>query len=606
MLRRWLSFPWIIPLGLALLVGGAKLALIHDHASDQPYLDQWSGEGGAVFQWRVNGHFSFSHYFFPHGEHTPALTRIITVGTTLFNSGQWDPRLAMVASVVAMVLAAMLLWQVVSGTVPGRWRLPAALGGALFLAAPANYENFLWGFQTQFIFLLLFGLTHLVGTLREEKIGASWWLAQIAGLLGLFSIAAGLLSAAVLAGIAALRLISNRRSSWAWATFAINLVLLALGAWLLFRAFFAAERTTGLSGAFFAALGPLLAWPLPSGWLALLTQLPAVAWLLGNRLRADTRERRWLLGLVLWTWALAAAFAYGRGASGGDIAVRYQDPLAVGVAVNLILAAVLLARTRSPLVRWVGAGWALALLAGFLYANRPGMLSGNLSWMRDYYERQGRALTAYLATNDVAELKKDELVHASLPHFEQARGVLADPLVRQSLPPSLVRSVPLSADPVRSTPAARFVLAPEPSPNSAGLLTLTGQGSGARFVSQPVTDDSFPVWRLRVAGRVGPGGAGLALERDDGARIALLGEEFDTGGAWKTVHFPRGRGPVRLVVTVPPGQTLRLTEPVELGWLSWLLPKLTGLGRWMLAFGGLLLVAAAFAPAQPASAERRD
>lgn len=119
---------------------------------------------------------------------------------------------------------------------------------------PSSSENFLWGFQTQFVFLIMFGLAHLLGTLREERLGASWWLAQIAGLLVLFSIASGLFSAGVLAGIAGLRLWRAPRSRWAWCTLAVNLILIGVGVWLLNRAFFATERTTGISLSFARAL----------------------------------------------------------------------------------------------------------------------------------------------------------------------------------------------------------------------------------------------------------------------------------------------------------------------------------------------------------------
>lgn len=607
MLRSLFTSPWLIPLGLALFVGGAKLALVHHFASDQPFNDQWSAEGGGVFRWRLGGSFSFTHYFFPQGEHTPALTRITTVGTALLNAEQWDSRATMLVSIGAQVLSALLLWQVIGLAGLGRTgRMAAAAGVALLLAMPANYENFLWGFQTQFLFLILFGLAHVLGTLRAEQLGASWWLAQVCGLLGLFSIASGVLSSAVLVAAAGWRLRRDRRSAWAWATLGVNLVWVAVGGWLLLRAFFAVERTTGLSGAFFAALGHLLAWPLPGPWFVILTQLPALVWLARDRLRGATPATRVLGGLVLWCWALAAAFAYGRGTGAGEIAVRYQDHLTIGLAVNLILALVLL--REAPAWRWrlwLGL-WFGVLAAALAWANRPGLLRGNLGWHRDYFARQEVVLRDFLGTNDPAVLARDPEVRTYFPHFDQARDVLTDPLFRLALPSSLAPALAVSPDPARSLPGLAFRPTDPRQPNQAGVLALSGRAGAQRFVSLAVSDDFRPVWRLRVQGTVGVGAGELYLERADGTRIPPLGGDFATGGRWKTVNFLRGEGPVRLVAAVPPGVELKVTEPVELGWLTWLLPRITGLWAWAMAAGAGLLIGSAIAPAQRESGAAAD
>ncbi len=575
MLRRLLSPALLIPLGLALFVGGAKLGLIHFWSSDQPFSDQWSAEGGAAFRWRLGGAWEFGHYFFPHGEHTPAITRVIATGCSLVNADQWDSRLEMLVSVGAHMLSALLIWQFISIVLCGAWRVGAAAMAALMLAMPSSFENFLWGFQTQFVFLLMFGLTHLLGTLREERLGASWWLAQVAGLFVLFSIASGLFSAAVLAGLAALRLMRVPRSRWAWCTLVVNLLLVGVGVWLLNRAFFATERTTGISLSFVSALGHLLAWPLPGPWLAVLTQAPVIAGLWCTRGRWLDLPERLLIGVALWPLALAAAFAYGRGTGAGEIAVRYMDPLSVGLITNVVVLAFLLRRSgRGKKALALGAAWLLVVATALVRENEPTKLTGNFEGQLDFYRRQRAVVTAYLAHNDPRELERDPLVRQFFPHFDQTRDLLADPLTRLALPASLAAPLALQRDPTRSTPGAWFKVTPD-TENNARILTLRGGARGATFVSQPITDDLRPVWRLRVSGKIGPDAGEIALLDAAGREHPPLDAAFDATGTWKTVNLLRGGGGVRLVARVPAGQELRLTEPLELGRVSWLAPKLT-------------------------------
>ncbi len=576
---------------MALFVGGAKLGLIHHWASDQPFFDQWSAEGGAVFRWRLGGAWEFAHYFFPHGEHTPALTRVIATGCAVVNADQWDSRLQMLVSVGAHMLSAVLVWQLIVQVLRGAWRFAAGGVAALLLAMPAASENFLWGFQTQFVFLILFGLAHLLGTMREERIGASWWLAQICGFLVLFSIASGLLSAVALAGMATLRLWREPRSRWAWGTLLANLFLTACGVWLLHRAYFAADRTTGLSLHFFRSWGHLAAWPLPGPWLALLTQAPALVLLWRSRASWDAPARRPVAGLALWTLALAAAFAYGRGTEAGGIAVRYKDPLIVGLIANSLALAVLLA--TKPCRAWwsaAGAGWVAVIAVALATENAPAKLRSDLEGQAEFFQHQQAVIATYLQRNDPAELERDPRVLQYLPHLDQTRGVLADPLTRISLPASLAAPLAVQRDATRSSPGAAFRIVAG-MPNNARVLTLRGGSSGATFVSKPIDDERYPIWRLRVSGQTGVGAGELALLDANDATILPLSGLVDAAGRWKTIHFARGTGSVRLFVRAAPGAELTITEPIELAWLSWLLPKFTMLWPGLLAAGVLLFVA---------------
>ncbi|HLP25546.1 MAG TPA: hypothetical protein VK477_07705, partial [Acidobacteriota bacterium] len=538
------------PLGAALVVTGAKLGLIAAFGSDQPFADQWAAEGAGVIRSSQMGLWQFQHFFAPHGEHTPTIMRIVTAGTTMLNSGQWDSRAEMFVSVGALALAVLLMGQIVASALPERWRVLAMVGVALLFAMPCNKENYLWGFQTPFVSLITFGLAHLCGTLRAERIDFSWCIAQVAGCVAIFTVASGMLSAFVLAGYAGLRLWREPRSGIGWATLAANLVLAGLGIWVLTQAFFAFGSAKGL-GAFVSAMGYLLAWPFERPWLAFVLQAPAFVFIWRQRSNWSERPARMLIGLVIWSWLLAAAFAWGRGVGPGQIAGRYLDHLTVALAANFVVLLVTFVQSRGLGLKIFAVFWMGGLALGVYEVNEPGRLRGALEAHRNFFARQTAVVSDFLVTNDPAVLERDPGVRNYLPHLEQTKALLMDPVMRTALPGSLAETVSIQI--YRQSPALdpRFRSANFSRESRAREHILPGGTTGAVYLSRPIADDLLPVWRFRVSGRVGPGAARLVVKDAGGQDTAPLDPAFDASDRWKTIHLLRPSGPVRLEIRVP-------------------------------------------------------
>ncbi|MBI3885830.1 MAG: hypothetical protein HY302_08915 [Opitutae bacterium] len=594
MLRRLLSPVFLLPLGLALFVGGAKLALLHFYSSDLPFSDQWAAEGNAVVRWILGAQMQWSFFFFPHGEHTPALTRIVDLGLFWLNGDQWDSRVEMLASVALHVLGVLVLWQFVCVALARRWRPAGAALAAVLFSLPSNYENFLWGFQTQFLFLLLFGAAHVWGTLREERVGASWLLAQLAGVCGLFSIASGWVSAVALGAVACWRLRENPRHRWAWATLVVNLALSLAGWSLLHRAFYTPGHAASFPWQFLEALGHLLSWPLPGPFGALFLQLPALVFGWTCRRRLGEPPVRLLAGLILWSWLLAAAFAYGRGSTPSEIAVRYFDPLTVGLMANGLALGWLLGRRldrlRSVQIA-VGLVWLIVLGAGLRTQNKPDDLDHNLARQREFYQRERQVLLAFLASGHPAALETDREVRQFFPHFRDTIDVLSDPLTRTALPPSICLPLPVQRDAARSSPAGITWTQALATPTGRRALQIAGGRNGAVLVSFPLVGVSRPVLQFQLLGRLGPGEGEVYLEDAAGARRYPAEATVDSAGRWKTINLLGGEGPLRLVAKAAAGTQLALTEPVEVGWLSWLAPKVASGWAWLLGAGTVCLLA---------------
>lgn len=579
--------------GLFLVVAGAKLGLIANYGSDVPFYDQWSAEGDTVIRWFSGASLELRFLFFPHGEHTPALTRITALGLFVLNSHHWDCRVEMLASVGLFAGFGLIAWQVIRDVLPRAWWWPVLLLSAVLFSMPSNHENFLWGFQTQFIYLLFFGLAHLWCTLREERVGRSWWIGQLAGICGLFSIASGWMSAVVLVIVATWRLFGGVNRRWALTTLGVNLGLAALGLWLLSHALNPGESKPDLLLNFIKSLGFFLGWPLYGWWPVFVLQAPAIWFLWASRNRWHEPAVRLLVSWIGWAWLLAAAFAYGRGSASGAVAVRYFDPLTTGLVANGVALAWLLA-SRSTHARWTKLGlagaWLGALSFGVYQENRPAKVAADLEWGRYFHGEQRAVLDSFFVGNDPATLEANPTVRPFFPHMRFTLDVLRDPLARQGLAPSISPPLVLQIDPARSRGAVVARRAAPGSPYGARVFSVEGGPSGAELVTLPVTASGDALWRLKFRGRLQPGVTEIYLQDETGRRFENLSPAAASGEHWRWINLAAdGRG-LRLIARVPAGDRLEISEPIELGRLSWWAPKIAA--QWKLFIGAGLMAMA--------------
>src|SRR2546421_453467 len=98
------------------------------------------------------GRFAFCHwcetgadpFFWPHGEHRPALTRFITRGLIVANGGQWDCYVEIVANLLIYAALLAVAWRVALQVIKAKWLGVAAFFMVVVFAAPCAYENLLW------------------------------------------------------------------------------------------------------------------------------------------------------------------------------------------------------------------------------------------------------------------------------------------------------------------------------------------------------------------------------------------------------------------------------------------------------------------------------
>lgn len=483
MIRRLLSAGWLLPFGGLLFVLGAKLALIDTMGSDVPLADQWTAEGSTLFQVKLHrGHVPWEHFFFPNSEHRPATTRFLAYALFQADGGQWDCRVQAVTNLGFQAATFLLLWFAAGAFVSGGPLAAVRALTVILCSLPANHENFTWGFQSQFLLCILGGLVHIVGTVRSTRPDGRWLLAQLAGLVGVLSLASGLLSAAALVGLAVVERVRGRRDNWWWATLLANAAQLAWGFWFMARV----PEATGHAGsvvAFLKAFAVLLAWPVYGGIWGTLIQLPLLAGVIyAWRQPAGSGPAARFLGLSIWFFLLLAALAYGRGGGTMQVAVRYFDMLVIGCWLNGVAVFWLWqAGESSPRLRMLSAVLALALLAalgGFAYWNRPAGIRATVADMQNIRQLRDGAVRDFLATNDPAVFQRYDWMGSRFPHLPYTIELLRDPLMRPALPPSLQpdgRAGWLSRAALAITSQWRWLLA-----SGIGLLALGGWRRVAR------------------------------------------------------------------------------------------------------------------------------
>src|ERR1700722_9893369 len=319
---------WLAALFLVVL--GAKLWVVQLYGSPLPLWDQWYEAGSFLVPW-VEGHLTLADFFAPDNEHRIVFTRLLDLIVIRLN-GRWEPMLQM--TVNAFIHAsfacalAFCLWNFL-GRKNG-WLICFLL--APFFALPYAAENTIWAINSQQYFMSFFALAAVVGLGFGKSGRWLWWLGLAAAILGLFTMASGLIAPIAVGGLMILRAIKQRRLEKVnLIALAICLAIAVLGAVLmvtmpedkLLRAHAAMQ--------FISALAHNVAWPfinapviiwfvaLPLGWLLVLYFRPNFQF---------SRAAEFLFALALWSVLQSDALAYGRANYGDGVpASRYMDLL---------------------------------------------------------------------------------------------------------------------------------------------------------------------------------------------------------------------------------------------------------------------------------------
>ncbi|HXR05040.1 MAG TPA: hypothetical protein VN836_10080 [Verrucomicrobiae bacterium] len=467
--------PWLA--ALFLVVVGAQLWVVQLYGSPLPMWDQWFEAEWFYRPW-VEGHLTWQYFFAPFNEHRILFTRLLDLGVIRLN-GRWEPMLQM--TVNAIIHAAFVcglagcLWDF-TGRKKG-WLVCFLL--APFFALPYAAENALWPMNSQQYFMSLCWLATLVGLGFGQTGSPRWWLGLASAVMGLFTMASGLLAPVSVGGLMILRALRLRRvEKGNLITLLCCLAVIGLGLALRVTSDFDRSLRAHTLMEFTAALTHNLIWPFfRAPAMVFLIPLP-LAFLVALYFRPNFPEPRaaeFLLAMGLWSGLQSAALAYGR-ANYGDIipASRYMDVLNIFVIASLF-ATVLLPRLWSGgrLPAW--AGMLLPLVfAGVIFFGlcriSQIVVDNLLVPTRVMNLVAEERIETFWATGNGREFLEPPTVR---PNPELALRLLQDPKLRPILPAACL---PPASPPItgRFTAVSQWLLRHAVAILTAGLLLFAG------------------------------------------------------------------------------------------------------------------------------------
>jgi hypothetical protein len=577
---RW---RWLTPAGIALVVWAVRMREIRLYGGDIPYNDQWIVEAWQIILPWLDGMLRPWTFFLPHFEHVPMWTRLLA-WLEVVVSGRWDPLLQMTVNTTLYAgfawLVARWVWRSFSPLAAGFITAVLVLGGTL----PHAWENIAWGFQSQFPTALLFMWWHVQDSIMHPPGSRRWWLAQAAGVAGLFTLAS--MWIAPLA-IVAMHFWTKQGDRRGWRAPAIiagcGLLMLAVvhGRSDLGHTF--AQTTTTVMD-FVHSVLHLLGWPsgLPgSAGILLLPSLIHAARLRGTTQPSKTDRIIFTLGVINFVHAIGIAFS--RTGDNGDYVSRYGDVFFIGTLAGALALIRLCPALEKPRLAWftLSFAWAGLVVGGLFQHATEGHARYFHRHAADNAHIRRIAVQAYMHDGDASLLEQGGTRRVLTQSTEVVTSLLDRAEFRALLPASVL---PGNAD-TSTLRGTRWLLDHWPWFFGAGLLIFCAGLAVLRYrggARSPAPLDPAPAsWSFRLCTAVCLTSFGALLfwtqpvftDRDVrwqkllGGDAAIQGMTFDFS---QPMAFPPERiqgaapvGPVelrnRLHGTAPAGPALTCT-----------------------------------------------
>ena len=466
----------------ALAVWGAKLWIIARFASATPLNDEWDVDAVNLFVPYMDSTLSAAQLLGAHNEHRVFTGRVIALALFAAN-GAWDPILETIVNAAIHVAFGLCILLVLGGRL-GRGGFAAlALVAAPLLAVPNASENPVWGLETHFYCVLLFGFGAIALLCRDAGSPIRYGAGLVAATLSFLSLASGALVFRASAGVIVAKRCLGAETGWRpWAMAAALLagfaIALALTPTIAAHEVYRAHTIGQLVWAF----EMVAAWPLRAQMavmtVAMLLVNAPLAILAWRSLRtAPARDSvAWvLLGLGLWNGLQFAALAFGRAVAAID-STRYLDICAFNLIVNFACAALLAGSGRR---RLLAGAWLAAVAVGWAVQTAQ-HVPQELAARRALTLVQEKNVRAFLTTGAFLPGASGADLSVPYPSTERLVALLSDPKVRRILP-SIFQDAAASTKPDRLTGVRDALLRAGPYLASAGALLL------ALLVAWPVT-----------------------------------------------------------------------------------------------------------------------
>lgn len=566
---------------LFLLIVVGRALFVSLFGESLPYWDQWDAEGEFLIKPWLEGTWDVGQLFAPHNEHRIVFTRLLTLGLFEANQGQWDNLVSAYANTIVYALVAVATYAILRPPLPSRLTRSSLFIVLLLLAwLPYAQDNTLIGFQSSFFIMSGFAVLAIATAAMAKDDAVLISALVLIALMGLFTMASGLLGAVAAAAVLVLRYwVGGIRGARMMAAVALLAAVAILGYVLIphiagHDVLKAPDLKTWLKAASKCMAGPLPRGDL-IGWLI---WLPAgvAAYRVLKRREADPADLA-ALGIAGWVLLQCAAIGYSRGNDMSVVSPRYLDVLSLGLVVNLWFAMRLCMPGRgdaapAPVWRYVGyaatAGLFTMVAMGFIWRTQHDM--NEALWKRGIRAIQTENVRRYVMEPDLRHLEQP-FMHIPYPKASRLAGLLDDPAIRDALPASV-----------------RAPLAIQPQ-DAGGVFHAQSGAYGISFsscepehchhargywLSAPLATP-FPFLQVPVLTNGAPERLVFATTRDGGQRFSSSLRP-SLARTQPLRHFLRTPGADFQLFAADQAETgsLAFYAPIETGWLSMLAARL--------------------------------
>ncbi len=584
----------LLGLGLFFLVWGGKLVVIDHWGSDLPESDDWPAVGlEAIVPWTY-GTFGLAHLFAAHNEHRVAVTRGLNLALAIAN-GQWDARFECVVNAALHALMAVGAYFLGARLLSRAARVAWFVMVAVWTAPPVVWENIVRGFDSQHYLLIATAVATSASWLTSRTGSVSWWTGLGCAVIGLFTMASGLVAPVIVIGVLFLTL--PWRDVWRlhrWTVFA-GATVAAAGVALSVRMpggeALRAHHVAELWTAFYHHLQwPQVQHPL----FGVISFLPWGWFTIRRVARHDLTAPGDRVVIAIGAWALSqyVAMAYMRGSLQPWPPVRGLENVVVGLLVNLYILLLVWSRTRiRGWKSWVGLAAACGGV-GVCFHGLAAIIRENteivLPARRARVQQSEVSTRGYLLTGNRDWLKSNRI---PFPSPAGLVNVLELPEIRALLPASVRPSLAIAQD---GTPADTFANTTLPrefdraTPDRfwSSYSAVSGAASVGHWRSQPISPGPVAYWRFEIAGTPSAPGLGLELRSRDGQLLARLWPTRLSPKRWSSVTVARPDVPAVLIARDESASAwLAFTAPVEVAAGSMAAHALGRHGWWFAGLG---------------------
>lgn len=203
----------IISIAYFIFIYSLKYLIIENYAVNVPFGDQWDSEAFYLYKPYIENNLHFYDFFSQHNEHRIFCTRVLNLLIYILNNNKWDTILTMkVQALILCLIPTFLLFHYLKYN--KNYSYFTIIFFIIIFTLPIGYENLLWGFQSQFYFMIFFSIiSFYLATSPVISLKKIIFILVLC-LLSYLNIASGFITSIIVSFIFYFRFIKTRKNNF--------------------------------------------------------------------------------------------------------------------------------------------------------------------------------------------------------------------------------------------------------------------------------------------------------------------------------------------------------------------------------------------------------